>query len=123
MIVLLVFKEIEGNRGEEKFTYFEFATLAALNVFKKHNLDLVVLEVGLGGRLDAINIVNNNISIITSISLDHCEYLGDTIEKIAYEKAGVIKDHNLVIVGDSNGLETIKDIAIKKQAKLQFIGE
>lgn len=92
-------------------TYFEFATLAALRTFKCHNLDLIILEVGLGGRLDAVNIIANQISIITSIALDHCQYLGDSIASIAYEKAGIIKANNLVVCASNNGIEVIKQQA------------
>lgn len=78
-------------------TYFEYTTLAALVHFKESDLDLVILEVGLGGRLDAVNVVNNSIAIVTSIGMDHCDYLGNTLPDIAKEKAGIFKKNSWAI--------------------------
>jgi dihydrofolate synthase/folylpolyglutamate synthase len=72
-------------------TYFEFTTLAIMHLFASSGLDAVILEVGLGGRLDAVNILDTDCAIITSIDIDHTEYLGDTREKIAFEKAGIFR--------------------------------
>ena len=77
--------------GEEKITYFEFTTALAFLWFAESDLDLVILETGLGGRLDATNVVVPLVSVITNVSMDHEAYLGDTLESIAYEKAGIIK--------------------------------
>jgi dihydrofolate synthase/folylpolyglutamate synthase len=106
-----------------KLTYFEIATLVALMTFQNHTLDLVILEVGIGGRLDAVNIVNNQISIITSIALEHCQYLGNTIDNIAYEKAGIIKLNNIVICASINGYNIIQQQAIAYNAKILHFGE
>ena len=72
------FAQIEAARGETSLTYFEFATLAALLVFRQQDVDIMVLEVGLGGRLDSVNIVDPSVAVITSIDLDHPDWLGDT---------------------------------------------
>jgi dihydrofolate synthase/folylpolyglutamate synthase len=89
--LLDVFELIDTKRGSTTLTYFEFATLSAFYLFSKSNLDVAVLEVGLGGRLDATNIIDSDVSIITSIGIDHTEFLGNTIDSIALEKAGVMR--------------------------------
>jgi dihydrofolate synthase / folylpolyglutamate synthase len=83
-------------------TYFEFGTLAALWLFAQRDLDLVVLEVGLGGRLDAVNLVDADVAVITTVDLDHQEWLGDTIEKIGFEKAGIARAWAPLILGDDD---------------------
>ncbi|WP_246766846.1 bifunctional folylpolyglutamate synthase/dihydrofolate synthase, partial [Bordetella pertussis] len=83
------FEAVEAARGDVSLTYFEFTTLAILRLFAQSRLDAVGLEVGLGGRLDAVNIVDADCSIITSIDLDHTDWLGDTREKIGFEKAHI----------------------------------
>jgi len=93
------FQQIEDARSTISLTYFEFATLAALSIFAKNNVDVILLEVGLGGRLDATNIIDADISVITSIGYDHQDYLGDTLEQIANEKAGIIKSTSEVVFG------------------------
>lgn len=96
------FESIEETRGNITLTYFEFSTLAALIIFSKSNLDVIILEVGLGGRLDAVNIIDPDISIITNIGLDHTDILGDDIEQIAYEKAGVMRKNKSTVIGYKN---------------------
>ena len=96
------FESIEETRGNITLTYFEFSTLAALIIFSKSNLDVIILEVGLGGRLDAVNIINPDISIITNIGLDHTDILGYDIEQIAYEKAGVMRKNKSTVIGYKN---------------------
>jgi dihydrofolate synthase / folylpolyglutamate synthase len=83
--------QVEAARGETFLTFFEFTTLAALVIFTASDLDLWILEVGLGGRLDAVNILDADVSVITQIGLDHQAYLGETIEAIAREKAGILR--------------------------------
>ena len=85
------FAAIDQARGAISLTYFEFGTLAALWLFQRAGLDAIVLEVGLGGRLDAVNIVDADVAVVTSIGLDHADYLGDTRESVAYEKAGIMR--------------------------------
>jgi len=112
-----VFETIESKRGNTTLTYFEYATLAALQAFSEADLDVVVLEVGLGGRLDAVNIVDPNIAVITSIGLDHQNYLGDTKEKIGFEKAGVFRASIPTVIGEPNCpqsmLKKASDLAIE----------
>ncbi|WP_131782989.1 bifunctional tetrahydrofolate synthase/dihydrofolate synthase [Legionella gresilensis] len=96
------FNIIDKARGSITLTYFEIATLAALWHFKQHCLDLIILEVGLGGRLDAVNCIDTDLAIITTVDYDHEAYLGDTLEKIAYEKAGIIRPNKPVIYADED---------------------
>ncbi|MDF7670031.1 bifunctional tetrahydrofolate synthase/dihydrofolate synthase [Orbaceae bacterium ESL0721] len=94
------FVAIERQRGDISLSYFEYGTLSALYQFKKAKLDVVILEVGLGGRLDATNIVDENVAVITSIGIDHIEYLGNTRESIGREKAGIFKKSAIAVVGE-----------------------
>ncbi len=104
-------------------SFFEITTAMAFLYFKEHKLDYAVLEVGLGGRLDATNVVTPLISVITNIGLEHVEFLGNTIEKIAFEKAGIIKQNVPVVTGaKGSALEVIKKIAYQKNAPL-FLAE
>lgn len=116
IISLINKKDDELNLG---LTEFEILTAAAFIYFKKKNVDIAILETGLGGRLDATNVIKKPlISVITSISFDHKERLGDTIEKIAYEKAGILKKGSkCAFLKSNNGFETLKNEAIKKGAK------
>ncbi|OOF51698.1 bifunctional folylpolyglutamate synthase/dihydrofolate synthase [Rodentibacter genomosp. 1] len=95
------FAFIEENRTES-LTYFEFSTLSALHLFKQDQLDVVILEVGLGGRLDATNIVDSNLAVITSIDIDHTDFLGNSREAIAFEKAGIFRQNCPVVIGEPN---------------------
>ena len=116
-IVPLVEKEVEDN-----ITEFEFITALMFSYFKEQKCDLVVLEVGLGGRLDSTNVIKNPLaSVITKIALDHIAVLGDTIKKIALEKCGIIKENCPVITSslqDKNALEVIKSVANNKNSEL-----
>ena len=105
------FAAIEKARGDVSLTYFEYATLAALYQFKQAQLDIVILEVGLGGRLDATNIVDADIAIITTIGIDHVEYLGYTRESIGQEKAGIFKPKSIAVVGEPEIPSSILDVA------------
>ncbi|NQV00039.1 MAG: bifunctional folylpolyglutamate synthase/dihydrofolate synthase, partial [Parcubacteria group bacterium] len=105
-----------------KETFFEFTTALAFLYFKEKNIDFLVLEVGLGGRLDATNIITPLVSVITNISLEHEQYLGKDIKKIAYEKAGIIKNNIPCVTGASKeALNTIKKIAKKRNSKLYIV--
>lgn len=103
------FDRVEAIRGDTALTYFEFGTLAALNHFQQASLDVCVLEIGLGGRLDAVNIVDADISLVTSIGLDHQAWLGDTVEEIAFEKCGVARSGKYLVCGQLNPPATAKD--------------
>ena len=101
-------------------TYFELLTVLAFWYFEREKVDFAVIEVGLGGRLDATNVIKNPlVSVITNISLEHTQYLGNTISKIAREKAGIIKSNGFVVTGTSGiALQTIEKIAKIKKAKV-----
>lgn len=109
-----------SDKNDIHLTEFEILTIAAFEYFAKNNVDIVVLETGLGGRLDSTNVIKNNIcSIITNIDFDHTERLGDTIEKIAFEKAGIIKQNYPVIVSRKNaGFKVIKEFADKNNSEV-----
>lgn len=96
------FAAIDSARGDTSLTYFEFGTLAALWIFSQQNIPYVVLEVGLGGRLDAVNIVDANVAVVTSIAVDHEEWLGSDREKIAREKLGVTRPKMPVVIAETN---------------------
>jgi len=103
-------------------TFFEVITAIAFLYFKDRKVDYLVLEVGLGGRLDATNVVRPLVSVITNIGIEHQEYLGDTVEKIAYEKAGIIKEGVCVVTGaKGTALKVIKEIAKKKHSSV-YVG-
>ena len=105
-------------------TEFEAKTLAAFLYFQKKEVDYAVIETGMGGRFDATNIINPEISIITTIDFDHMEYLGNSINEIAYEKAGIIKDNTICITGTfGEAYNTIKYVADEKKSKLIRLGE
>ncbi|WP_137972536.1 bifunctional tetrahydrofolate synthase/dihydrofolate synthase [Pseudomonas sp. F(2018)] len=94
------FAAVEAGRGEISLTYFEMGTLAAFWLFERAALDAVVLEVGLGGRLDAVNLVDADLALVTSIGLDHADWLGDTRESVAFEKAGILRQGKPAFCGD-----------------------
>ena len=117
------FDTIEALRGETSLTYFEFSTLAALVIFAHEKVDVVVLEVGLGGRLDSVNIVDPNVSIITNIAIDHTDYLGDTREAIGFEKAGIMRNDTPCICGDQNPPTSLQNHADNIGALLTFVNQ
>ena len=96
------FQRIDEARAATMLTYFEFGTLAAFDIFERAALDVVVLEVGLGGRLDTVNLLDPDVALVTSIGLDHMEYLGPDRETIAREKAGIFRPQRPAICGDRN---------------------
>src|SRR5690606_18591564 len=98
--IVAQFEAVEAARGDTPLTYFEFATLAALRLFSSERLDATILEVGLGGRLDAVNIVDADCAIVTSIDVDHVEYLGDTREHVGREKAHIFRPGRPAICSD-----------------------
>ncbi|WP_127960125.1 bifunctional tetrahydrofolate synthase/dihydrofolate synthase [Serratia microhaemolytica] len=114
---------IEAGRGETSLTYFEFGTLSALQLFKQAKLDVVILEVGLGGRLDATNIVDSDVAVITSIALDHTDYLGDSRESIGTEKAGIFRPAKPAIVGEPDMPRSIFTVAEGLGAPLYRCGQ
>ncbi|TBU97268.1 bifunctional tetrahydrofolate synthase/dihydrofolate synthase [Stutzerimonas kirkiae] len=96
------FAVVEQARGEISLTYFEVGTLAALWLFERSQLDLAVLEVGLGGRLDAVNLVDSDLALVTNVGLDHADWLGDSRESVAYEKAGIFRPGKPALCGDTD---------------------
>ncbi len=117
------FARINVARHDTSLTYFEFGTLAALDIFTRHELDIVLLEVGLGGRLDAVNIVDPDIAVITSIALDHEEWLGSDRETIGLEKAGIMREGIPVICGDRKPPESLLQRASDLQVELHSLGK
>src|SRR5207248_2052564 len=103
-------------------TYFEFSTLAALHLFSDARLDVLILEVGLGGRLDAVNIVDADVALITTIDIDHVDYLGPTREDIGRGKAGIFRAKKRAICGDPNPPRSLIDHAEAIGAPLWRIG-
>ncbi|CNJ81678.1 bifunctional folylpolyglutamate synthase/ dihydrofolate synthase [Yersinia aldovae] len=112
------FAQIEAGRAGISLTYFEFGTLSALQLFKQAKLDVVILEVGLGGRLDATNIVDSDVAAITSIAIDHTDWLGFSRESIGREKAGVFRAGKPAVVGEPDMPQSIADVAAELGAKL-----
>ncbi len=116
------FAQIEQLRGDIPLTYFEFGTLAAMQCFIGHKVDVAILEVGLGGRLDAVNVFDADCAVVTSVDIDHVDYLGDTREKIAFEKAGIFRQGHVAICADSAVPQTLRDHAREIGAELWCIG-
>jgi dihydrofolate synthase/folylpolyglutamate synthase len=117
------FARIESVRGDTSLSYFEFGTLAALDIFHRAKVDVQLLEVGLGGRLDAVNIVDPDVALITSICIDHIEWLGGTREAIGREKAGIFRAATPAITGDPEPPESLVQSAREQHAKLYCIGK
>jgi dihydrofolate synthase / folylpolyglutamate synthase len=116
------FEAVEAQRGDVSLTYFEFTTLAILRMFSQAGLDAVVLEVGLGGRLDAVNVIDADVAIVTSVDIDHTEYLGDTREKIGFEKAGIFRPGRTAICGDPVPPQSLVEHAAAIGADLWLFG-
>ena len=116
------FEAVEAVRGDVSLTYFEFTTLAILKYFADAGLDAVILEVGLGGRLDAVNLIDPDVAIVTSVDLDHQDYLGDTREKIGFEKAGIFRSGRAAICSDPSPPQSLIDHAAAIGADLWMFG-
>jgi dihydrofolate synthase/folylpolyglutamate synthase len=121
-IIVSAFETIESLRGEISLTYFEFNTLAALIIFDSHKLDYVLLEVGLGGRLDATNIIDCDVAVLTSIDLDHQQWLGETRTEIAREKLGIARSGRPLIIGESNYPKDFERMVTDTNASSIWIG-
>ena len=122
VLFIEAFSAINQARGDISLSYFEFATLAGLYIFKDAELDVVLLEVGLGGRLDAINIIDADIAVITSIDLDHQEYLGDTRESVGMEKAGIFRANRPAIIGEPDLPACVVEYATDLGAVMYRVG-
>jgi len=117
------FERIADALGPDSLTYFEFNTLAALLLFERAELDAVVLEVGLGGRLDAVNVVDADVAIVASVGLDHVEYLGPDVESIGREKAGIFRAGRPAIFGSPAPPRSVREEATRIGAELFVRGE
>ncbi|PTS82799.1 bifunctional tetrahydrofolate synthase/dihydrofolate synthase [Pseudomonas sp. HMWF032] len=103
------FAVVEAARGDTSLTYFEMGTLAAFWLFQQAGLDALVLEVGLGGRLDAVNLLDADIAVVTSIGIDHADWLGDSRESVAFEKAGILRAAKPALCGDIDPPQPLLD--------------
>jgi dihydrofolate synthase / folylpolyglutamate synthase len=120
--LVAAFERIENARGEVGLTFFEYNTLAALLVFEAARLDAWVLEIGMGGRLDAVNVVDPDVSVVVSIGMDHQEYLGDTLDAIAREKAGIFRQGRPAVLGSRDMPAAVSDCARALGAMLKRPG-
>jgi dihydrofolate synthase/folylpolyglutamate synthase len=116
------FESVDAARGDTSLTYFEFGTLGAMAQFVAAGIDVAILEVGLGGRLDAVNVFDADVAVVTSIDLDHTEYLGDTREKIGFEKAGIYRTGRPAICADPAPPASLLEHARAIGADLRCIG-
>ena len=116
------FNAVEAVRGDTPLTYFEFTTLAILHLLSQANLDVAILEVGLGGRLDAVNVIDADVAIVTSVDIDHTDYLGDTREAIGFEKAGIFRAGKAAICSDPVPPQSLIDHAAAIGADLWLMG-
>ena len=116
------FERVEAARGDTSITYFEFTTLAILSLLADSALDMIVLEVGLGGRLDAVNVIDTDCAIVTSIDIDHTEYLGPDRESIGREKAGIFRAGRPAIVSDPMAPQSVRAHAEALGADLWVFG-
>ena len=117
------FEKIEQVRGDIPLTYFEFGTLAAMQCFIEQKIEVAILEVGLGGRLDAVNVFDSECAVVTSVDMDHMDYLGDTREQIASEKSGIFRHGKVAIYGDPDMPQAIVATAQRIGAPLWHLGE
>ena len=120
--LVAAFERVEAARGDISLTYFEFGTLAALDVFCQRGVDVAILEVGLGGRLDAVNIFEPACSVVVSVDIDHVEYLGNDREAIGFEKAGIFRGGRPAVCADEEPPGSLIDHANAIGADLRLIG-
>ncbi len=120
--LIQAFNAVEAVRGEVSLTYFEFTTLAIMHLISQAGVDVAIFEVGLGGRLDAVNVVDADVAIVTSVDIDHTDYLGDTREKIGFEKAGIFRPGKAAICSDPVPPQSLIDHAESIGADLWLLG-
>ena len=116
------FEGVVAAKGAEYLTQFELDTLVAIQMMNDASVEVAILEVGLGGRLDAVNIFDSDVAVVTSVDMDHMDYLGDTLEKIAYEKAGIFRQGRVALFGDRDMPEVIELEAKRIGAELWRLG-
>ena len=117
------FNLVDQARGEISLSYFEFGTLAAMQIFSKMDLDVAIYEVGLGGRLDAVNILDADLAFVTNIGIDHVQWLGNTRESIGLEKAGIFRAQQIAVCGDHDPPESLLKHAKKLDTKLHLVNK
>jgi len=122
-VLVAAFERIESARGATTLTFFEFNALAALVIFAERKVDVAVLEVGLGGRLDAVNLVAADVGIVCSIGFDHRDYLGDTLDLIGAEKAGIFRAGRPAVLGTSQMPASVYEVITKLQARAVVAGK
>ncbi len=120
--IVAAFERVEAHREGTPLTYFEYATLAALAVFEARCVDVAVLEVGMGGRLDAVNAVEPSAGLITNVALDHCDWLGEDVETIAREKAGIMRAGRPIVFAAREVPQAIVQSAARLDADLWLAG-
>jgi dihydrofolate synthase/folylpolyglutamate synthase len=120
--LVAAFNTVEAQRGDVDLTYFEFTTLAIMHLLSKSGIEVAILEVGLGGRLDAVNVVDADVAIVTSIDIDHKDYLGDTREEIGFEKAGIFRPGKPAICSDPQPPQSLIKHAEDIGADLWLLG-
>ena len=120
--ICAAFERIDAVRDDISLSYFEFGTLAALDIFSRAGVDVRILEVGLGGRLDAVNIVDPDVALVTTIAIDHVDWLGHTEADIGREKAGIFRRATPAVIGDSHAPDSLLQAAREKQADVLQIG-
>ena len=119
-LLVEAFEQIEAVREDTSLTYYEYTTLAAFLVLMKVRPDFIILEVGLGGRLDATNMIDADIAVITTIDLDHQSFLGNNREVIGYEKAGIMRPNKFAVLGDTNPTESVQTYAKEINADIKI---
>ncbi|MBJ89689.1 MAG: hypothetical protein CMO98_07500 [Woeseia sp.] len=122
-VILEALAKVESVRGDVPLTFFEFGTLATLVAFDSAKVDAWILEVGMGGRLDAVNVIDPDVALITNVSIDHCAWLGDDVETIAREKAGIMRPAIPVIFGSEKVPDTVFEVANELDATLLVAGQ
>ncbi len=120
--LLAAFDRIDAARGDISLTFFEWNTLAAFVVFARERVDVAVLEVGMGGRLDAVNLMDADVAAVVTVGLDHCEWLGPTVEKIGVEKAGIFRAGRPAIFGSRAIPQSVQRTAAALGARLRRLG-
>jgi dihydrofolate synthase/folylpolyglutamate synthase len=116
------FERIDVARADINLTYFEFGTLAAIDVFMAARPDLVIMEIGLGGRLDAVNVMEPSVAVITTVAIDHTDWLGPDREHIGFEKAGIFRTAIPAVCGDADPPQSLLERAAELQVELKLIG-
>jgi dihydrofolate synthase/folylpolyglutamate synthase len=120
--LLAAFDRIDAARGDISLTFFEWNALAALVVFARERVDVAVLEVGMGGRLDAVNLIDADVAAVVTVGLDHCEWLGPTVERIGAEKAGIFRPGRPAIFGSRAIPQSVQRAAAGQGARLRRLG-